>query len=271
MSKALLSDRSILAIEGASKKEVVDFLQPLITQNVENVSENQLHYGLHLTAQGRLIADMFLFWHPKKIHTLCLDVHQEMLMPLAKRFHGYILGQKVELHDLSDDFTILGIWNEEADLYLDPRLPELGGRAYLTEKEVSADASLEDYHVHRLSLGVPDVFYDCPAQKALPAQYNMQHLSAIDFNKGCYVGQEVTARLHFRSTKATKILYQAEAQHGSCQQSILHPKSGSEVGMLGHTFGGRALASIQARLTPDLFSDFTLTLPAYLPRDSVGE
>lgn len=302
-----LADRGILAIEASTLTAAQAFLQPVLTQNIEKLTPQNLLYTLHLTPQGRLQSDAFVFAHPKNPNIICLDVAKPALLQTAQRLHGYILGQNITLHDLSQDISISALLpqsspppqqGEGALTHPDPRHHAMGHRVYqctdiqnkTSQEEGTITEALNTYHSHRLNQGIPDVQYDAPPARALPAELSLQHLNAIDFNKGCYVGQEVTARLNYRSA-AKKQLYIAQnlenieptldtSPHAPPSPSapphspsntllsptvpLLKPHTTAEVGWLGKPFHNKCLAVIQTRITPETFPHLNLTLPTYL-------
>lgn len=284
-----LGDRAILGIEAATLNAAKTFLQPLLSQNTGKLSAQNLLYSAMLTPQGRLITDLFLFVHPKNSNTLCLDVPKSQLMSIAQKLNQNTLGQNIIFHDNSQEVTISAILSEKPEdteevkkeakteqslTALDPRRPELGHRYYAFTPPLPENKNhLQTYHSHRISHGIPDVFYDAPPQKALPAELNLQHLNAIDFNKGCYVGQEVTARLHYKSA-AKKALYHADITAAPTSENnttpITKPNTTSEIGWHGKPFNGQALAVIQTRIDPKTLPHLNLTLPSYLPRANIS-
>ncbi len=295
-----LPDRAILGIEAPTQTAAKNFLQPLLTQNIDKLITEPLLYSAYLTPQGRLIADLFLFIHPQNPNIICLDVAKPMLMSIAQKMNQATLGQNINFHDFTQDVTISATITEEeataspskTETTLtapDPRQHSLGQRHYnFIPSTITSllHQELQDYHAHRIKLGIPDVYYDAPPQKALPAEIGLEHLNGIDFNKGCYVGQEVTARLHFKS-KAKKALYHSpiktpnssapphilptDNQPEDHTQPIIKAGTTAQIGWYGKPFNGQCLVVIQTRISPETLSNWQLTLPSYVPPAKVLE
>jgi|GEM_PF-824999 len=295
-----LPDRALLGIEAPTQTAAKNFLQPLLTQNIHKLSSAPLLYSAYLTPQGRLIADLFLFMHPQNPNIICLDVAKPMLMPIAQKMNQATLGQKIHFHDFTQDATISATISEEGATASpsktettlttpDPRHHSLGSRHYnFTPPTITSPLhqELQTYHAHRIKLGIPDVHYDAPPQKALPAEVGLEHLNAIDFNKGCYVGQEVTARLHFKS-KAKKTLYHSPIRTPNSSapphilptnnqpedhtQPIIKAGTTAQIGWYGKPFNNQCLVVIQTRIAPKTLPNWQLTLPSYVPPAKVPE
>ncbi|MDD9912716.1 MAG: hypothetical protein OXR68_08235 [Alphaproteobacteria bacterium] len=233
-----LSNRGILALTG---KDALDLLQGALTQDVRKLADTPLLYATHLTPQGKLVTDVFLW---QQDDALMLDVHVDMLMPLAQSLNRYCVGMDVEFEDLSADYCVCAdISPTPTHGCSDPRHTALGSRFYATQ--CPSSSSLDVYEAYRISLGIPDVFVDFPNQNFLPAELGLHHLNAIDFDKGCYVGQEVTTRLHRRGTPK-KALYVLDAVLASVGSPITL-ESGTTTGKVGATAGDKTLAALQIR------------------------
>ena len=198
----LLNDRGFLALSGEACHT---FLQGLVTCNIQALAHTPLLYGAHLTHQGRLLYDFFVFEHGSK---LILDCHKKTLMDFAKSLHHYQMHFDITYEDLSAEFTALALKNTPktakelgpAYIFDDPRHPQLGQRAYLINKPNSAaHAPTQEYHQMRIKLGIPDVAYDCVPGKTILSELGLEFLGAVDYKKGCYLGQEMTARTYYRS------------------------------------------------------------------------
>ena len=226
-----LSDRSILALTGKDAKE---FLQGVITQDIKKLSEKNALYAAHLTPQGRFMYDFFII--QDKEDRILLDCAAWELMPIAKAFHKYLVNQDVEFNDMTEDYDIYAditpckkgepgsISSEKKHeegliSYNDPRLNTLGTRfitpraSKLPKGRTEAD-KITVYHNHRIKLGVPSGSYDVLKEKTLLSELFMEELHGVSFEKGCYVGQELTARTKHRTTPKKHIFiikYEGEA------------------------------------------------------------
>lgn len=208
-----LPNRSLLAVSGA---DAAHLLHAISTQNITTLTEGTLLYALHLSPQGKLLFDFFVFKHNNMYF---IDCHHSQLMPLAKALYSYKLNMQVEFDDLSTESTVF--WTNEAPVlsnntltFADPRLPQAGYRSYhLATGQTSTHTEEPPAYRHmRLTFGIPDIAYDFPPEtKLFPADLQLDKLHAINFQKGCYVGQEVTARLKHRS-RENKMLCTATLQ-----------------------------------------------------------
>ena len=215
-----LTDRGLLALEGA---ECRGFLQGLISNDVGKVTESSSIYAALLTAQGKFLHDFFVLqWGDG----LMIDCEKERRGDLLRRLSLYKLRSKVTIRDVSDQFNVAVIFGEDSGLIpdlptapgatkkigditvlADPRCKALGYRAVGTEERLTAFAvtldalvaSAEDYHRLRISLGLPDGSRDLPVEKTFLLENNFEEMNGVDFNKGCYVGQELTARTKYRA------------------------------------------------------------------------
>lgn len=203
-----LASRGVIAVSGPEARE---FLQGLITNNVDAVSESEAIYAALLTPQGKLMYDFFLIEHDGKV---LLDCHHGAVEPLLKRLTMYRLRAQVELEDASEDWTIVAAFGEGADdaalpgvAYADPRLPALGRRAFVPKGvTVEENASEENYQEWRLSLGVPDVPLDAEQDQMFMLEANFDELHGVDFAKGCYIGQELASRMKRRGGLRKRLL-----------------------------------------------------------------
>lgn len=187
-------DRSVIALLG---DDVEDFLSGIITNNLEG----DISFAALLTPQGKIIADFFV---TKVDGGLWLDTPSKFGESLLKRLKMYKLRAKFELKDISDEVSVYAMWDGEGDEgHADPRHSQLGRRIITSELE--ATASGEAYNAHRLALGIPDSLWDFVTTSVFPADANMDILRGVDYQKGCFVGQEVVSRMHRKSTKRKRM------------------------------------------------------------------
>lgn len=196
--------RALLEITGEDR---VSFLQGLLTQDVTHLKPERALYAALLSPQGKVQHDFFLFAQGDAILMDIAAAHKDTLL---KKFSMYKLRAKVALRDASADWRVAYRTRAEHPavghctakkgvvLVTDPRAAELGERLYLHDAQLSVKntASMDAYHQHRIALGVPesnDILDDVAMDAGLDA------LGAISFTKGCYVGQEVTARMHYKN------------------------------------------------------------------------
>lgn len=223
----LLSDRGALALRGADART---FLQGLISQDIGQVQADRAAYGALLTPQGKYLFDFFIGQHAD---ALILDAEQARLAELQRRLMLYRLRSKVEIEDVTHSFAIAAVIGEHAigllDLperpgasrsldqglaFVDPRLAQLGVRALLPRQRAAAilgglgleELARELYERLRLGLGVPDGSRDLPVEKATLLESGFEELNGVEFAKGCFVGQELTARMKYRGLVRKRLL-----------------------------------------------------------------
>ncbi|MCR9213097.1 MAG: folate-binding protein [Proteobacteria bacterium] len=210
---ARLEGRTVLKLSGA---DVHDFLQNLITNDMDQVSEAAGIYAALLTAQGKFLHDFFIL--EQGDHFL-LDVASDRAEDLYRRLSMYKLRADVEISDSGLKVTAL-FGDETAEsaepgsvaatddrlVFADPRLKAMGLRLLAPEdynwQTGYADAqpaAQVDYETHRLALGVPDGGIDILPEKNFLLEANFEELNGVSFTKGCYVGQELTARTKHRA------------------------------------------------------------------------
>jgi folate-binding protein YgfZ len=201
---ARLHRRALVAVEGPDWRS---FLQGLITQDVETLQPGELRYGALLTPQGRLLYDLFLFVDGDGAK---LDVDAHRRDEFIQRLSMYRLRAKVSVERAEGGvFTLWGRPEAPSPWMSDPRLPELGFRAYALHApaDPAAEAVEEDaYDARRLSLGVSDPTRDSPGDTDYPIEANLDLLNGIDFKKGCFVGQETTSRMKRRGQVKSRML-----------------------------------------------------------------
>ncbi len=204
----LLTDRSLISISGEDAR---NFLQGLITNNINLLSPDNAVYALMLTPQGRFLYDLFLYEYEGKI---LLDCNSSRIEEIKKKLSMYKLRSKVTIENVSQELQVVAIMpslTENIHSFSDPRSAKLPARAIMPKPLDDTsfkdngllEGTTDDYEYLRISLCIPsdnDMEYD----KSFPLEYEMDTHNAIDYKKGCYVGQEVTARTHYRGTLRKK-------------------------------------------------------------------
>lgn len=194
---ARLTSRALIRVSGPDAKP---FLHNLLTQDVETISEGQLRFGALLSPPGRLLFDLFIFGEADDV---LLDVAAERRDALIQRLSMYKLRASVAVE--ADERPVLVGWNGAVEGFaVDPREPALGGRRY--GGEVETNATEDDWQAHRLTVGAPDPTADAPADKTYPIEANFDLLNGIDFQKGCFIGQETTSRMKRRGTIRNRMM-----------------------------------------------------------------
>jgi folate-binding protein YgfZ len=212
-------DRALIALTGPDRHS---FLQGLVSNDVTRATAERAIYAAFLTPQGKYLHDIFIASEGER---LLIDCEVARRADLLKRLSIYKLRAKVLLA-LADDLAVglhfgagaleaLGLAAEpgqakvEADgvVYVDPRLAALGARAILPAGRMPAETGTPaDYDRLRISLGVPDGSRDLQVEKAILLENGFDELNAIDWNKGCYMGQELTARTRYRGLVRKRLM-----------------------------------------------------------------
>lgn len=247
-----LTDRALLRIGGP---EAVPFLNALVSNSVDRVAPGRAVYAALLSPQGKFLHDFLVAAAPGPEAGLLLDVAAGRRADLKRRLTLYRLRSKVEIADADwQGFALFGgdaapAAPEGGVLFADPRLPALGWRLWLppgTECAIGRPGSPEDYERHRLALGVPDGARDIEIDKGLLLENHFEALNGIDFRKGCYIGQELTARTKYRGL-VKKQLYRVMAAGGKTLPPAGTPVTleGREAGELRSSLGNTGLALLR--------------------------
>ena len=238
-----LTDRALLGLKG---QDTVEFLQSVITNDMQKLQEQNAIYAAHLTTRGKFLFDFFV---TQKDDMILIDCNKEELMPLAQALHGFVVNKDVEFHDLTDDYTLVASDKELSNTYTtykDPRHSAFGFRCWVAEKPHEVEP-LEKYTELRLEHGIIDGAYDGVKEKSLINELGFEGLNGVSFNKGCYVGQELTARTKFRTEpkkKIFKVKLNGEADSGSV---ILC--GNMDAGWIFTNKNGKGLALVRTRYT----------------------
>jgi folate-binding protein YgfZ len=234
-----LSDRAVLALGGADARP---FLNGLVTQDIVALPDASVCYAGLLSPQGKALFDMFVQGNGPE---LLIDVAAARATDLLKRLTMYKLRAKVRL-GLRPDLAVLAGWQNspypDAACH-DPRLALMGWRWIGPVSALSPDASLQDYHSHRISHGVPDTA-DIGTDQLLWLETNADLLNGVSFTKGCYVGQENTARMHHRA-KVRKRLCRVISTEGLPISGTPILAGNREAGHLLSVMGDQGLALIR--------------------------
>jgi folate-binding protein YgfZ len=266
MKAALLPDRGAVKVAGDDARK---FLNGLITSDIAKMTPAQSSFAALLTPQGKIIVDFILAEAPGADRGgFFLDCPRALAPALVQRLNFYKLRAKVVVEDLSETLGVLAIWGGDAATeyglcYPDPRLPTLGLRCmlppHLAGKAAAdlVDASL--YEAHRIALGVPRGGLDFIYGDAFPHETDMDQLGGVDFDKGCFVGQEVVSRIEHRGTARTRVV--PVSFDGFAPEAGTPVSAGDKaVGTLGSSAQGHGLAMLRLDRAADaLASGQTLT------------
>ena len=251
MKAALLPDRGVVKVAG---DEARTFLNGLLTADVTQVTPQSARYAALLTPQGKVIADCIV---AEDAEGLLLDCPRALAADLVAKLKFYKLRAKIVVEDLSQSLGVLAIWggagrSAHGLTYADPRLPALGLRVILPVQSAAqaatdfgaelADASA--YEAHRIGLGVPRGGLDFAYGDAFPHEADMDQLNGIDFDKGCYVGQEVVSRIEHRGTARNRVV-PITADGDAPGAGVPVMAGDKQVGLTGSASGSRGLAMLR--------------------------
>ena len=181
-----MSGRKVFRISGDDRE---DFLQNLVTNDVARLKGGLVWTAL-LTPQGKYLADFFLLSDGDAI---LLDVAEGLAKGLVQRLRVYKLRADVKIEE-TDMFVARGLGDAPDGAFSDPRDPRLGWRAYDGREGEAAD-----WEAIRVAAGVPESGIELIPNETYPLEACFERLNGIDFKKGCYVGQEVTARMKHKA------------------------------------------------------------------------
>lgn len=265
---AVLDQRSVVAVTGEDRKA---FLQGLVSNDVLRVTPDRAAYALFLTPQGKFLHDFNLVESGAESDAvLLLDPETERRTDLLRRLKMYKLRSKIALEDRTEQLRVvvafgdgvleaLGLPAEPGAArafaggvaFTDPRLPALGARLFLPADGLAAleaaglaPREAADYDRLRLSLGIPDGTLDLIPEKSIPLESRMDALNAISWDKGCYMGQELTARTKYRALIKKK-LFPVTVDGPAPDAGTPVTLDGKEVGEMRSGRDGAALALLR--------------------------
>jgi tRNA-modifying protein YgfZ len=278
MKAALLPDRGVIKVAGDDARK---FLNGLVSNDMAKVASGSTRFAALLTPQGKIIADFIVAEaEPGDGGGFFLDCPRALAPALKDKLAFYKLRAKVTVDDLSVALGVMAVWDgaglsEFGLSYADPRLPALGSRTILPPDlaaEAAADlgatlAGAEAYDAHRIGLGVPRGGEDFIYGDAFPHEADMDQLGGVDFDKGCYVGQEVVSRVEHRGSARSRIVPVA---YEFAPASGLPVMAGEkEVGTLMSASKGYGLAMIRLDRVADALAAGTPLLCGNLPIELV--
>jgi folate-binding protein YgfZ len=261
MKAAFLSGRGVVKVSGADAR---DFLNGLVTTDVTLLRPGLGRFGALLTPQGKIVVD-FLITEAPAGHGggFLIDCPRALAQGLADKLGFYKLRAKIAVENLSDSLGVLAAWDGDPSVkpdlaFADPRNTALGWRilvpAELAQKVADLiGADLVDssaYDAHRIASSTPRGGLDFTYGDAFPHETNMDRLHGVDFDKGCYVGQEVVSRMQHRGTARTRtvrVIVDGPAPEPGA--AIL--AGDKSVGTMGSTAGHNGLGLIRIDRTAD--------------------
>jgi folate-binding protein YgfZ len=259
---AALPGRAVIAVEGEDR---VGFLQGLVSNDVNGASSDAAVWAALLTPQGKWLADFFIVAEGERLLLDCERAQVDMLLQRLSRFRlraRVTLRQEHALH-------VHAAWNGAPSVaaltVADARMPEAGWRLYSSEP-LPTTALEADWDAHRLSLGLPDGSRDLDTEKSVLLEAGFDELNGVSWSKGCYMGQELTARTKYRGlVKRRLVPVTLAGPLPPAGTPIL--RNGAEVGTLRSGRGQRALALLRLEaLSADNLTCGSAVLVPSIPR-----
>ena len=194
----LLKDRTIIEISGLDRQE---FLQGLITNDIKLATSKNMIYSAFLNGAGRFFVDFFIHEIDEKY---IIDCHIFEADEIIKKLNLYKLRSQVEI---KKNQNLSVIFNTESLGFVDPRAKDFGYRFYVDQEDLKnyETQNLIFYHQRRINFKIPEGYYDLTKDKSYIFEFGFDNFNAISYQKGCYVGQEATARNHYRGQLRKKI------------------------------------------------------------------
>jgi folate-binding protein YgfZ len=261
MKAAFLPDRGVVKVSGDGAR---DFLNGLVTTDVALLRPHLGRFGALLTPQGKIIVD-FLITEAPAGHGggFLIDCPRALAQALTDKLGFYKLRAKVGIENLSDNLGVLAAWDGDLvikpDLaFADPRNAALGWRILIPSELAQKVADLigaelvetTAYDAHRIAAVVPRGGLDFMYGDAFPHETNMDRLHGVDFDKGCYVGQEVVSRMQHRGTARTRTV-RVMVDGPAPEPGAVILAGDKSVGTMGSTAGEEGLALIRVDRAAD--------------------
>ncbi len=237
-----LQNRALLSIKGSDART---FLQGIITNDINKISAENAIYTCLLTPQGKFLFDFFV---AEMDGVLVIDCDSSRKDELKKRLLMYKLRSNVEIEDISGKYKVVAILSdgkiENGISYKDPRDLRMGARAVIPASDKTQGGDIAEYEKLRISLAIPDGAKDLEPEGTFPLHNRMDELNAIDFEKGCYVGQEVTTRSKHRGN-IRRTLYTVESPVPLNSGAEIKTADGKLAGKITSSIGGLGIAMLE--------------------------
>lgn len=261
MKAALLPDRGVVKVSGVDAR---NFLNGLVTADLTALAPGQGRFGALLTPQGKIIVDFLITEATESDgEGFLFDCPRPLAQALADKFAFYRLRAKIAVENLSGSLGVIAVWDgdpgKKGDVaFADPREAALGFRIlvpqdHIHELTARIGAEVVDsaaYEAHRIACGVPRGGMDFIYGDAFPHETNMDRLNGVDFDKGCFVGQEVVSRMQHRGTARTRTV-RIILEGPSPETGAVILAGDRTVGTVGSTAGGKGLALVRTDRVAD--------------------
>ena len=246
----ILNERAILYING---EDVKDFLQNLISNDIRKVSDTNSCFTSLLTPQGKFLFEFIVIKHKSGF---LIDCEKSQVDGLFKQLNIYKLRSQIEILNLSNEFVVTAFSHEkfltfdnsknqagftlkyrEDPIFLDPRNKDLGARLIINLEKLHLSlkllnlksSNIDEYYTLSRDLGIPQINTDKLQNEIFGIECNLEELNGLDFKKGCYIGQENTARIKLKN-KLSKKLFPIQLESKNIKTNDLITKNNKEVG-----------------------------------------
>ena len=265
MKAAFLPDRGVVKVSGEDAR---NFLNGLVTTDVTLLRPSLGRFGALLTPQGKITVDFLLTEVPAGHGGgFLIDCPRALAQGLADKLGFYKLRAKVSIENLSDSLGVLAAWDGDLSVkpdlaFADPRDERLGWRILIPEELAQKVADLigadlvdsTSYDAHRIASSVPRGGLDFTYGDAFPHETNMDRLHGVDFDKGCYVGQEVVSRMQHRGTARSRMI-RVMLDGPAPEPGAAIVAGDKPVGTMGSTAGRDGLALLRVDRVADALAE----------------
>ncbi len=236
--RTCLPARGILAVSGEDRTA---FLQGLVSNDVARLAPGSAQWAALLTPQGKYLFDFFLVADGEAI---LIDAEKALIEDLRRKLSVYRLRSRVVLTPRPELSVWVGTDAPPPGAVADPRLAEAGWRALRDTPLADASGTPDDYDRHRLALGLPDGRRDMVPDKSVLLECGFDELGGVDWKKGCWMGQELTARTKYRGLIKKRLL-PVEIDGPAPAAGTVLQREGQEIGEMRSANSGRGLALIR--------------------------
>jgi len=232
-----LPSRTVISVAGEGAK---DFLQNLVTADIDTLEPGQATYSALLQPQGKILFDFFILAENGRY---AIDCSKAQKADLLRRLSFYKLRAKVSLSDSDEDVGIAATKPANGLSYTDPRAAQLGARLIVRKGDLPAGDE-ESYRGGRIRLGIADTDEDIGSGELFPHEANLDQLGAVSFKKGCFIGQEVVSRMEHRGTARNRIVPIYSPKGNAAKGSVI-TADGKTIGTVLSSSDKDALALIR--------------------------
>ena len=258
LKMARLSDRGVVRVAGP---DAMKFLNGTITADLDMLARQAAVHSALLTPQGKMLFEFFVVKAPEAEGGFLLETGRDLAGGLVKRLRMFMLRAQVTVEDVSGAFEVAAVWggpppaSDKLIVYEDPRfVTRMGARmlapvppgfsAHTGDVDGEAEwVRAEDYHAHRIARGVPEAGKDYALGDTFPHEANLDLLHGVSFTKGCFIGQEVVARMKHKGVVRKRVLAVDGAAPLRSGAPVMLGEA--EIGRIGSVAGRQGLALIR--------------------------